>query len=68
MNDLLVRMCVVSAALDSVDVGADPEKARALLRRRKELAKKMEKNRTKGFSHRRRERGGNNGPSPQPAA
>jgi hypothetical protein len=56
MNDLITQMCQVSAALDAIDQGANPEKARALLRRRKELSRKLESNRERGFSHRRRER------------
>jgi hypothetical protein len=56
MSDLMTQLRAVGHQLDTVDPGANPEKARALLRRRKELARKLQSNRENGFSHRRRER------------
>jgi hypothetical protein len=54
MSDVLDQLTQVGNDLDVVDIDANPDKARALLRRRKELTHQMERNRENGFSHRRR--------------
>jgi hypothetical protein len=56
MPDLMTQLREIGHQLDAVGLTNASDKARALLRRRKELAHRMEANRAKGLSHQRRER------------
>jgi ribosome-interacting GTPase 1 len=45
MSDLVVELVAVGRELDHIDITLNPDRARALLRRRKELEHKIQENR-----------------------
>jgi hypothetical protein len=55
MSDLIAELETVRRSLNFIDVGLEPDRARGLLRRRKELAHKLEQARQRGEAFRQRE-------------
>ena len=55
MSDLVAELVAVGRELDHVDITLNPDRARALLRRRKEIKHKLNQARQRGEAFRQRE-------------
>jgi hypothetical protein len=55
MSDLIAELAAVRRAINFVDVGLDPDHARGLLRKRREIEHKLKENRERGEAFRQRE-------------
>jgi hypothetical protein len=55
MSDLVAELVAVGRELDHIDITLNPDRARALLRRRKEIEHKLQENRQRGETFRQRE-------------